>query len=96
MYKDLTKANDARLQNALEKKYLYNNKEMTLQEVIESKGLPVTLSSCNGMIDYNRRTFNRMTDREQREYMKRLEAKTYYFVNDIRVPKMVFDFYSAN
>ena len=50
------------------------------------------LSTSDAMIDWNRRSFNRMNHREQAEYEARLRARTYFWINGIKVPKIVFDY----
>jgi hypothetical protein len=50
------------------------------------------LATSDAMIDWNRRSFNRMNHREQAEYEARLRARTYFWINGIKVPKIVFDY----
>lgn len=48
-------------------------------------------SVSDGKIDYSRRKFNSMNYQEQRAYEARLSAKRYYWINNIMMPKIVFD-----
>ena len=50
----------------------------------------------DGMADYSRTRFNRMTGREQEAYMARLKAKRVFIVEDAQgfgraVPKVIYD-----
>lgn len=83
-------AQDARLLAALNKPYNYKGQTMTMRQIIE-KTVPMVTSMSDGMIDYSRRRFNNMYEREQNAYIARLKAKRYYWVNDVQVPKLVYD-----
>ena len=85
----LSKA-DARLKAALSRVYMHNGRAMSLQAILEGRGALVT-GECDGMIDYSRTKFNRLCGREQEAYMTALKARRHYFVNDIKVPKIVHD-----
>jgi hypothetical protein len=87
---DLSKANDARLKAALSRTYMHNGRAMSLQAILQGRGALVT-GECDGMIDYSRTKFNRLCGREQEAYMAALKARRHYFVNDIKVPKIVHD-----
>ena len=67
------------------------NGVMTWREFIDT-ATSLDLQVSDAMIDWNRLTFNRMTHREQADYEARLRAKTYYWVNNVKVPKIVFDY----
>ncbi|TJW14413.1 MAG: hypothetical protein E5W82_10580 [Mesorhizobium sp.] len=61
-----------------------------------ARGELVSKKASNGMIAYNRQTFNRMNNNEQAAYMRRLEAKRYYWLEDAEgtghaVAKVIFD-----
>lgn len=87
---NLSLANKARLENALSKLYNYRGRTMTLRAII-AQVTPMECLETDGMIDYSRTKFNRMDHKEQEEYLKRLKARKLYFVNNIAVPKMVYD-----
>lgn len=87
-------ANEARVENALAKKYNYHGATMSMQQIIEQVK-PMVTCITDGMIDYSRTTFNRMDGREQAVYTKRLQDRRLYFVNDIKVPKVVHDWAAA-
>lgn len=83
-------AQDARLLAALNKQYNYRGAVMTMRHIIEQTQ-PMVASITDGMIDYSRNKFNNMYQREQDAYMARLKARRLYFVNDVKVPKLVYD-----
>lgn len=87
-----------RLRDALAKPYRGPAGIQTLGDQI------ATLSGekriTDGMADYSRTRFNRMSDRDQEAYIKRLEAKRVYLLAEahpeygtvwFQVPKIVFD-----
>lgn len=89
---NMTPANKARTEAALDNRFSLDGKVMSYREYIA--GLPLNPSKeiFDGMCDYSRSRFNRMTSNaEQDAYMKRLRAKRYYAVGDISVPKLIFD-----
>jgi hypothetical protein len=90
---NLTPMQKGRLEKALDKQYRFSDGIRTLRAEIErrAKNEGLEKDTCDGMLDYNRTRFNRMNGAEQREYMARLKAKRYYFVNNLKVPKIVFD-----
>ena len=83
-------AQDARLLAALNKQYNYRGAVMTMRRIIEQTQ-PMVASITNGMMDYSRNKFNNMYQREQDAYIARLKARRLYFVNDVKVPKLVYD-----
>jgi hypothetical protein len=52
-------------------------------------------TETDGMCDYNRHTFNRMNEKEQRAYEARLKARRYYMVDGYTVPKIIYDLVQA-
>lgn len=92
---DLTPMQNGRLQAALDR--LYRESDGTVRALRDwIKAQPeCVLSTSDGMIDYNRRTFNRMDQRQQDAYMAKLRARRYFYINDRQVPKMVYDFVAA-
>lgn len=87
----LTGAQITRLNALLEKQFNTDDGVKTQREIIEAMPEKPTKEIINGMIDWSRRKFNRMDYREQAAYQARLEAKRYYVVGSMIVPKMVFD-----
>lgn len=83
-------AQDARLLAALNKLYNYRGATMTMRQIIEQT-IPMVASMSDGMIDYSRRKFNNMYQREQDAYIASLKARRHYWVNDVKVPKLVYD-----
>lgn len=88
-----------RIDAALAKLARYNGVVRSLGEELEAafaRGELVTRNESDGMIDYNRRRFNGMNHHEQAAYIKRLEAKRYYWANysdntGTMIPKIVYE-----
>ena len=81
-----------RLNKLLDKLIRSEGQVKTQRQWIEDMPDDVTKEVIDGMIDYNRTHFNRLTsDRAQREYIARLKEKRNYVVGDMLVPKLVFD-----
>jgi len=83
-----------RLNAALDKQYRFNGRIRSLRDhIVElAKEGPLDLSESDGMIDYSRHHFNRMSSqKEQDAYIARLKAKRYFYVNGWVVPKLVYD-----
>ncbi len=95
----LSAPNLARFNSAMDKLFRYKDGVRSLRAEIEARherGELVDKNASDGMIDYSRTRFNRMDGREQADYMKRLEAKRYYWINDrdgagSAIPKLAFD-----
>ena len=89
---NLNAAREARVNNALDKQYRFSDgKVRSLRDHFAAQR-SIKKDETDGMIEYNRRKFNQMgSHKEQDEYMARLKAKRLYFINDIKVPKIVFD-----
>jgi hypothetical protein len=81
----------ARVNAALDKVYRFSSGRVcSLRQYIEA--LPtVEREETDGMIDYRRATFNRLENGEQEAYMKRLRDRRLYWINDVKVPKIVYD-----
>jgi hypothetical protein len=78
-----------RLNIALDKRYRFDGVVMTLREKIEaSEGVK---REWDGMADWSRTKFNRMSGAEQRAYEAKLKARRYYTVDGTVVPKIVHD-----
>ena len=86
----LTPMQAGRLNAQLDKAYMFSFGVMTLREFILSQET-IVKSECDGMIDWSRTKFNRMNGNQQIEYEKKLKSKRHYFINDIKVPKIVYD-----
>ena len=80
-----------RLTACLNKLYSFPDGVWTLRFAIEH--MPVIVKrETDGMIDWNRRHYNRLgSNQEQDAYEARLKAKRLYYINDINVPKIVYD-----
>ena len=78
-----------RLNKALDMLYSFTDGVWTLRYAIERMQAPIVKEETEGIIDWNRRHFNRTSDPEG--YEARLKAKRLYFINNLRVPKIVYD-----
>lgn len=80
-----------RLGKALETLYSFSDGVWTLRYAIERMSA-IVKSETDGMLDYNRAHFNRLgSNQEQEAYIARLKVKRLYYINDINVPKIVYD-----
>lgn len=80
-----------RLNAQLDKQYHFSSIGVApMRQWIEAQ-TSITKSETDGMMDYSRTRFNRMDNREQAEYMARLKSRRHYFINNVKVPKIVFD-----
>jgi hypothetical protein len=52
----------------------------------------INFQTSDAMIDYSRIKFNRMNLIQQKEYMNSLKSKVYYWVDDIKVSKTVYNY----
>ncbi len=77
-----------RLNKALDTQYSFSDGVCTLRQKLESLH-PIVKEETDGMVTWNRRHFNRTSDQEG--YEARLKAKRIYYINDINVPKIVYD-----
>jgi hypothetical protein len=96
---DLKKANEARLLKALNKKYRDNEGVIyTLQERIENDYYSHGEKAAVPSIEWNRRKFNTMNEKEQKEYEQKRAEYRLWLKKDNRcfviVPKMVYDYFS--
>ena len=85
----LTPMQLGRLNAALDKRWRFGDKIRTLRERV--LGLRGEKREWDGMCDYNRLKFNRMSGKEQVAYEARLKARRYYTVDGFQVPKIVYD-----
>ncbi len=94
---DLSPLQAGRLNAALDRQYRFSDGVRTLRAHIERMAAvgPLERSESDGSIDFNRHKFNRMDYRQQAAYEATLKARRYYFVNDLKVPKIVFDAIAA-
>lgn len=95
----LTAANQARLDQALDKVYRFSDRTETFRQRIERGVYSHSETATIPVMTYNRHKWNRMNANEQAEYEKRLaETKTEYrliYADDslafTPVPKLVHD-----
>ena len=100
---DLSKANAARLNAALDKQYRFSHGVDTLRGMIAAGRFSHAEAASVPRVEYNRRKWNRMNHAEQAEYERKLkEMKTEYrliYAHDsdcyLAAPKMVFDYFQA-
>ena len=80
-----------RVSKALDKTYNFDGCICSLRDWID--GLTnVAKSETNGMCDFNRRHYNNLPSNDEQEaYEARLKAKRYYWINNVQVPKIVYD-----
>ena len=62
-----------------------------IKEKIVANNNRLELTISDGIIDSNRRKFNRMDYPEQAYYMQSLKNKRYYWVNDYKVTKKILN-----
>lgn len=89
-YNGLTPMQIGRLDKELDEKRRFEDGSIQTLRAWLSTQERVIKSEDDGMIDYNRRHFNRLDYREQKEYMDRLKAKRHYWINGIKVSKTVY------
>lgn len=87
-----------RVETALDKEFRFSDGIMTLRQKLEKEHSAhgLSRSESDGMINYNRRKFNGMDNRQQAAYMARLEAKREYWASrpdgtGWKIPKIIFD-----
>jgi len=88
-------AQAGRINAQLDKLWNIRGKAMSMRQFIEENKNDLQLTETDGMIDYSRTKFNRMDYKEQEKYMSMLKGRKYYFINDIKVAKLVYDFAKA-
>lgn len=79
-----------RLNAALDRQYRFADGVRTLRAELE-RAQVLEKSETDGMVDWSRTRFNRMDGREQAAYEARLKARRYYYINNVQVPKIVYD-----
>lgn len=101
---NLTAANAARLNAALDKRWNFSHGTDTFRAMIERGAFSYAEEGQTPSVAWNRRKFNRMDSRQQAEYQRKLDTmKTEYrlFHKDCPhgswrpVPKLVFDWFNA-
>jgi hypothetical protein len=87
---NLTPMQIGRLNKALAKLYRIESGEVvTLRTYVErADGIK---REWDGMCDWSRSKFNRMTGKEQAAYEAMLKARRYYVIDGMIVPKIVYD-----
>jgi hypothetical protein len=79
-----------RLNKALDTCYSFSDGVCTLRQKIESLH-PIVKEETDGMVNWNRRHANNLAGSAYEEYEARLKAKRLYYINDLLVPKIVYD-----
>jgi hypothetical protein len=101
---DLSAANAARLNAALDKRYRFSFGVFTFREAIESGKFSHAEQGETPSVPWDRRKFNRMGPKEQAEYQRKLNTlkPEYRLFNAgcphgswVAAPKIVFDWYQA-
>lgn len=83
-------ANAGRLNKALDKAYRFSDGSIkTMRQYIEHAA-SLELEESDGMINWNRITFNRMGHKDQAQYEAKLKAQRLYWINGIKVPAMIY------
>ena len=98
---DLSKANKARANIVLDQKRQFSAGIFSFREMIDKRIFNHAEVVQVPQVRYNRRKFNRMDAKEQRDYETKLakmknEYRLYYAQDDglfVSVPKIVFDYY---
>jgi len=89
----LTPTQLGRLNKELDKKYNFSKHGITTFRELIDKGIFTGKKTQGGR--FNRRHFNRLSNEEQKEYEKRLDAKKEYLVSagetSFDVPKVIYD-----
>lgn len=91
---NLTPMQLGRLEAALDKPYRFDGVVKRLRDQIAALAAdgPLDLTEGDGMIDYSRTHFNRLSSyKDQDAYIERLKSKRYFYVNGWVVPKLVYD-----
>ena len=86
----LSAMQSGRVNKALDTLYRFSDGVYSLRTAIE-RVPQIKKSESDGMIDWNRRHSNRLSGQEQAAYETRLKEKRLYWINDLRVPKIVYD-----
>lgn len=80
-----------RINKVLDKRYSFDDGIRTLRQEIERSGYAVKREISGESYCFNRTAYNRMDGYEQDRYMAKLREKRVYFINDVEVPKLVYD-----
>lgn len=98
--KTLTRANEARKEKALNKKYRFSDHGITSFKNLIDKGVFIKSEKCEEpKYKWNRVKYNRMNWAEQKEYEAKMELKktVYYLYYDERicteVSKFVYEYF---
>ena len=101
---DLTRANAARLDAALDKPYQFSFGIATYRQAADAGRFSHCEAGTKPAVEWNRRKFNRMDARQQAEYQRKLDTMipVYRLYNAgcphdsfVECPKMVFDWSKA-
>lgn len=101
---DLSKANAARLNAALDKRYQFSFGVSTFREAIEAGKFSRAERGEKPSVQWDRRKFNRMDHRQQADYQRKpdtlVPAYRLFYADCphgswVEAPKMVFDYFTA-
>ena len=85
-----------RLDKVLDKVYNFDGHVCSLRNLIEWANA-IKKTESDGMCDWSRVKYNRMgSHTEQDAYEAGLRAHRYYYINGVRVPKIVYDAVKAS
>lgn len=90
----MNKLQEGRLDRELDKSIRINDIVTTWRKWIEDQA-EFSCKESDGMWKWSRTRFNRLEGDEQEAYEKSLKSKTYYWINNVNVPKMIYDFVKA-
>lgn len=90
----MNKLQKSRLERELDKSVRINDTVTTWRKWIDAQ-TELSCKESDGMCDWSRTRFNRLDGDGQAAYEKRLKSKAYYWVNNVQVPKMIYDFVKA-
>ena len=99
---DLTRANEARLNAALDRRYRFTFGESSFRQAIADGRFNRAEQGTKPGAQWDRRKFNRMDGKQQAEYQRKLDSKVtvyrLYFTDCphgswVDAPKSVFDWY---
>ena len=91
----LTPMQIGRVNKALDTEYRFTDGTRKLRAHIENLS-SIEKKESDGMIDYSRSRYNKLDGAEQDKYIAGLKAKRYYWINNTKVPKIVYDVVMEN
>lgn len=84
------KLQQGRLDHVLDQVCLINESHTTLRRWLAEQST-FDCKETDGMINFNRQRYKRMSEDDQERYEVRLKAQRLYWVNNVGVPKIVYD-----